>query len=323
MKDSSAAYGIVPPLLTPFAADGAIDWPAFDRLVEWHINAGVSGLFIVCASSESNWLTEDEAVALATAAVKRAEGEINIMAGSTLYREWKDREKNVPLTRRMEDAGVYGCFLSPPTDLPDDGRSADEQVLEYMYELHDAVSCPMFAYERPNAAGRYKFSPEAFAKLGEGRFVGIKDTSSFEKEGDAAAGLAPVKAKVEAAGESIGVMQAVTKWLLPSWQLGATGACNTTANVAAHLEARMYMLWEAGDLHNAERLQERIIEVDRMLGYGYVKSAKIAMNMMGVEMTPKVRKHRDPDFNSEQMGALEDMVALIEKTEKEFDLGHS
>ncbi len=319
MKDVSAAHGIVPPLLTPFTDDGAIDWAAFERLVEWHVAGGVSGLFVVCGSSEVDWLTEDEAVRIALAAVSRAAGSINILAGSTHYRDWKDREKNVAVTKRMEDAGVDGCFLSPPKDLPEDGRSADEQVLEYMFQLHDAVSCPMFAYERPNAAGRYKFSPEAFAKLGEGRFVGIKDTSALVKEETAEAGLAPIKAKIGAAGESIGIMQAVTKWLLPSWQIGATGACNTTANVAAHLEAKMYLLWEAGDTESAELLQRRIIEIDGMVDYGYVNSAKLALDMLGVKMTPTTRK-KSKEFSNEQMETLRDMVALIQKTEDEFDL---
>ena len=57
--------GVWPVMLTPFTADGAIDWDGVDVLTDWYIESGVAGLFAVCASSEMYHLTEGERYALA------------------------------------------------------------------------------------------------------------------------------------------------------------------------------------------------------------------------------------------------------------------
>ena len=44
--------GVWPVMLTPFTAEGKIDYPALRRLVDFYIDSGVSGLFAVCQSSE-------------------------------------------------------------------------------------------------------------------------------------------------------------------------------------------------------------------------------------------------------------------------------
>ena len=46
-------HGVFTALVTPFAADGSIDWPAFDRLVDRQIKAGVAGLVPVGTTGEA------------------------------------------------------------------------------------------------------------------------------------------------------------------------------------------------------------------------------------------------------------------------------
>ena len=52
-------------MVTPFDADGAIDWPAFDQMIEWYIASGCVGIFTPCLSSEMYELTDDERLAVA------------------------------------------------------------------------------------------------------------------------------------------------------------------------------------------------------------------------------------------------------------------
>lgn len=305
MKDFSPAYGIVPPLITSFNEDKSIDWPAYDRLVDWHIERGVSGLFVVCGSSEYFRLTEEEALQMATAAVKRANGKIHIVAGSTIY---EDIEKNIAMTRRMWETGVDGCFITTPRTVPAD----DKLMLDYHMRIHDAVNCPVYAYEMPGGTN-YKFSPEAFAAIGKGkRFIGIKDTTCD---------LEKVRKKLEAAKGTIKIMQAHTPTLLDSFKLGATGGINTSANVAPSLFAKLYDLWQEGDLETAEALQQRIIEVDTLMSDGYVMSAKIAVSMMGVPIK-HVARNPSKEFTPARMEELRKMVKLIEQSEKEFGIEH-
>jgi len=313
-KDFSPAYGIVPPLITPFKRNEEIDWYAYDRLIDWHIERGVDGLFVVCGSSEYFTLSEDEAVQLAKAAVKRANGQIHILAGSTNYAS-DDLERNIAMTKRMwEETGVDGCFITTPRLLP----AEDKLQLDYFLAIHDAVDCPVYAYEMPHGT-RYLFSPEAFAQLGKHeRFIGIKDTST--QDGlplpDA---IASVKAKIEAATGTIKIMQANTKYLVESFELGATGGINIAANVAPRLYAVLWKLWRKGQIERAKELEERLDKVDQMQGFGYMKSAKIALALMGLPIEPVTRLDK-PEFDNQRTQVLRDMLAFIRKTEEEFPM---
>ena len=57
--------GIIPVMITPFTANGGIDYPGLGRLVEWYIDNGSDALFAVCQSSEMQFLSLDERVELA------------------------------------------------------------------------------------------------------------------------------------------------------------------------------------------------------------------------------------------------------------------
>jgi len=244
-KDFGPAHGIVPPLLTPFTSDGAVDYDAYDRLIDWHVERGVTGVFVICSSSESRHLSEDEALAMARAAVRRANGRINVLAGSSLHADLAD---NIAMTRRMAETGVDGCFITTPRGLSEEGRSLDDLMLEYYTAVHDAVSCPVYGYEIP---GVYHFAPEVLAALGElERFIGLKDTSTrIDIPPDEA--LAPVRAKLAAVGGTVKILQANTARLLASFELGCTGGINQSANVASSLFVRLHGLWGAGDLESA------------------------------------------------------------------------
>ena len=67
--------GVFPTMITPFVPDGsAIDWVVLDKLVDWYIASGVTGLFACCLSSEMYELSADERVELARRVKQRAAG---------------------------------------------------------------------------------------------------------------------------------------------------------------------------------------------------------------------------------------------------------
>ncbi|HEY7159689.1 MAG TPA: dihydrodipicolinate synthase family protein, partial [Acidobacteriota bacterium] len=49
---SERKKGYIPVMLTPFKDNGAIDYEGLSRLIEFYLDAGVSGLFANCLSSE-------------------------------------------------------------------------------------------------------------------------------------------------------------------------------------------------------------------------------------------------------------------------------
>ena len=62
MGENQFAGGVWPVMLTPFTDHNEVDYPALERLTEWYIENGVSGLFAVCQSSEMFFLSLEERV---------------------------------------------------------------------------------------------------------------------------------------------------------------------------------------------------------------------------------------------------------------------
>ena len=71
--------GIYPTMITPYK-NGDIDYDAVNKLVDWYIENGCTGIFAVCQSSEMVYLSLEERVKLAESVVKAADGRINVVA---------------------------------------------------------------------------------------------------------------------------------------------------------------------------------------------------------------------------------------------------
>ena len=353
-KDFSPAMGVAPPMITPFNTDKSIDWTAFDKIVEWHVEQGVKSIFLVSGSGEYYEITEDEAVQMAQRAMAVVAGAVPILVGATNHATYtkdlfyqnmdnmtlwnQDLADNKTMMQRLEQTGVAGLFITIPQlvplskfsgwsaadfaaahdstgDLREQLRAAyDTPMLEYHTELHDAVSCPVYGYEKPGNVIGYKFSADAFNELGKlDRFVAIKDTTC---------NVSAVQAKLAIAEGKIQLMDANVANLYQTLTAGASGTINTTSNVASGLFVKMHELIKSGDSLNAifaSGLHQRIMSIDSLLGYGYMMSAKIALAKRGFPIQP-VTRVSSRSFSSSQLSALDSMVDLIHRTEQDYEV---
>ena len=71
--------GVFTALVSPFTATGAIDWPAFDRLIDRQLEAGIAGLVPVGTTGEAATLEPDEAEALIAHTVRRVAGRAYVL----------------------------------------------------------------------------------------------------------------------------------------------------------------------------------------------------------------------------------------------------
>ena len=66
--------GVIPPLITPFTQDGAVDLGGLDRVIEHLVSGGVNGLFVLGSSGETAYLTDAERDAVIERAVATTAG---------------------------------------------------------------------------------------------------------------------------------------------------------------------------------------------------------------------------------------------------------
>ena len=79
IKQALATVVAIP--VTPFAADGSVDYPAYRRVIERLIEAGVSVLTPNGNTSEFYSLTPDETERVLEATLEAANGRALVMAG--------------------------------------------------------------------------------------------------------------------------------------------------------------------------------------------------------------------------------------------------
>lgn len=132
-------------MLTPFEADGEIDYSALDRLIDLYLAAGASGLFANCLSSEMYELSGRERLALVRYIVKRVGDAVPVVAtgsfGSTV-------EEQADFVKRMYDTGVDAVILiSGVLATEEEEDSIWEGRVEHLLALTPDV--PVGFYECP------------------------------------------------------------------------------------------------------------------------------------------------------------------------------
>ncbi|MEG0223745.1 MAG: dihydrodipicolinate synthase family protein [Comamonas sp.] len=106
---------------TPFQADGAIDLPSIDTLVDFYSRHGADGFTVLGVAGEAAKLTAAEALAVAQRFMRRAGGKPVIVGVSN-----SSIAQLAELTAQVMDAGASGVMIAPPT-----GLRSEEEVFNY------------------------------------------------------------------------------------------------------------------------------------------------------------------------------------------------
>jgi len=304
MAADEQGRGVWPVMLTPFQADGAIDWAALDELTEWYLDAGVAGLFSVAQSSEMYNLTEAERLAVATRVVRLTAGRVPVVAAGTFG---GPIEEQAGFVRRMADTGVSGvvvltCQLAAAEEADDVWRANAERLLAATGEVELGL------YECPQPYKRL-LSPELIGWAARtGRFRFHKDTSCMTE---------PIRAKIAAVrGTPFRFYNANTATLLGSLQAGGHGYSGIAANYFPELYVWLCREFERQP-ERALRLQRFLGVADRLVSHKYPRSAKIFLATRGLRLGPTCRVG-NPEFVEEELLALKQLRDYAQELAQEL-----
>lgn len=165
--------GVVPVMLTPFNDDKSVDYSSLARLVDWYIDEGVSGLFTICQSSEMAYLSDKEAIEVATFVVKQTNGRVPVVASGHTADTIEAQKKQMA---EMVKTGVDGLVFIT-NRLGHEGAS-DAAIIEHMESLMESIpenisiglyECPL-PWKRLMSDDLIKYCAQS------GRFSFLKDT---------------------------------------------------------------------------------------------------------------------------------------------------
>src|ERR1043165_8961228 len=79
----TSAHGVYIIAATPFTEDGAVDTASLDRLMDFYVGCGITGVTVLGIMGEAPKLTHDEAVTLTRQVVRRVNGLPGVVGGSS------------------------------------------------------------------------------------------------------------------------------------------------------------------------------------------------------------------------------------------------
>src|SRR3954452_18392394 len=126
-----ATPAIIPALLTPFRADGAVDADALRGHVGWLLDQRVDGLMPCGTTGETALLSDDEVIEVAEAVVAAADGRVPVIA----HVGRPGTVATIELGRRALDAGATAISAVVPYYPP----LEPDLVLDHYRALMDAL----------------------------------------------------------------------------------------------------------------------------------------------------------------------------------------
>ena len=79
---ASELSGIIPPMITPLGSTGAVDAVQVHDHVEFLLEAGVHGIFVVGSTGEAVYLDADQRMSVISATAEAVAGRVPVLAGA-------------------------------------------------------------------------------------------------------------------------------------------------------------------------------------------------------------------------------------------------
>lgn len=240
--------GSIVALVTPMQPDGSIDWPAFERLVEYHIKSGTAALGVVGTTGESSTLTVPEHCDAIRFAVQQSGGRIPVVAGTGS----NSTHEAIELTAAAAEAGADASLLVTPYY----NRPTQEGLYQHFRMVATSVNIPIILYNVPGRTA-VDLANETVLRLSEiDNIVALKDATGDVPRGASLISQLP---------DSFAVYSGDDPTALELMRHGGKGNVSVTANVAAEQMATLCRLALEGDFDGAATIDARLQGLNRAL----------------------------------------------------------
>ena len=255
-------------LVTPFHADGSVNFDKLRELVNWQIAQGTDGIVALGTTGESSTMTHEEDDEVARCVIETANGRVPVICGAGSNCTKTQLEKS----RRYRDMGADGLLLITPYY----NKANDEGMYRHFATVADAVDAPIILYNVPGRTG-CSISPACCARLAaHPNIAGIKEAS----------GNIGYTARIaHLVGKDFCMFSGNDDMIVPIMSLGGCGVISVLANVCHAATHELVASFAAGDVAHARALQLRYMElIDALFCEVNPIPVKEAMNQLGMEV---------------------------------------
>ena len=142
----TSAQGVYLITVTPFTDSGALDLSSTDRMVDFCLDKGVTGLTVLGIMGEASKLTMEESRSFVKQVMQRVKGRIPVVVGASAPGFAPMKE----LTQSVMDLGAHGVMVAPPATV-----RTDDQITAYFEMVNETLGpqVPWVLQDHPVATG--------------------------------------------------------------------------------------------------------------------------------------------------------------------------
>lgn len=240
--------GSIVALVTPMQADGAVDYPALERLVKFHLDNGTDGIVAVGTTGESPTLNVEEHFEVVRRVIRSAAGRVPVIAGTGA----NSTTEAIEWTAAGKEAGADGCLLVTPYY----NKPTQEGLYRHYKAIAAAVDIPLVLYNVPGRTG-CDLKPDTLGRLTEvASIVGLKEASGS---------LERYRELHNRFGKHLDLLSGDDDIACEGMLLGFKGVISVTANVAPRKMHDMCVAALKGDTATARKLDQELSGLHKSL----------------------------------------------------------
>ena len=256
-------------IVTPFNADGSVNYNKLEELIDFHCNNGTDSIIICGTTGESATLSEAEHVECIKKTVEFTKGRIPVVAGTGS----NSTQTAIELSAAAVEAGVDGLLVVTPYY----NKATQAGLVKHYSMVAEAAKAPIIMYSVASRTG-CNINPETAAELFKNvdNIVGIKEASG---------NISQIAKIMNLTDGKIDLYSGNDDQIVPILALGGLGVISVLSNVAPKETHDICAKWFAGDIKGSRELQLRALPlVDALFSEVNPIPVKKAMELLGHEM---------------------------------------
>jgi len=263
--------GILPAVVTPFSENEHINEKALRTLIDYLVDNGVHGLFVVGSQGEFFSLSRQEKKSVMEITVDQVAGRVPVYAGTGAV----TTREVIELNEIAEKAGVDAVSIITPYFI----KPSQDELYEHYKAIAKATKLPILLYSNPARAG-VTLSVSLVERLADiENIVGIKDSS-----GDMTLTDEYIRSTLD---KEFYVLAGRDTLILATLMYGGYGSIAASANVAPKLVASIYDYFVEGDFEKAKQAQRALAPLRIAFDLGtFPVVIKEALKIIGIDAGP-------------------------------------
>lgn len=258
-------------LVTPFYADGEVNYEKLEELLEEQIAGGTDAIISCGTTGESSTMSHEEHLDVVRFTCQKVKGRIPVIAGTGS----NSTKEAIHLSVEAQKAGADGLLLVTPYY----NKATQGGLIAHYKEIAASVSVPILLYHIPGRTG-VTMTPETIVTLCRDvpNIVGVKEASG---------NFSAIAKIMHLADGCVDLYSGNDDQIVPLMSLGGRGVISVLSNVAPAQTHEICASFLRGDVEKSREMQLAALPlIDALFCEVNPIPVKAALNLMGREVGP-------------------------------------